>query len=497
MGYRSERDTAALLTVAEMAAADGAAIRDGTSGVVLMEAAGGVVAREIRQRWAPCPTVVLCGPGNNGGDGFVVARRLDAARWPVRVALIGARARLKGDAAAMARRWRGEVVPLAPQALGGAGLIVDAMFGAGLSRDIEGEVRAVVAAANDGAAPIIAIDVPSGVHGDTGAVWGIATEAVLTVNFFRRRPAHWLLPGRAHAGESVVGDIGIAETVLDELRPRLFENSPASWRHLYPWPVATGHKYDRGHAVVVSGGPGQTGAARLAARAALRIGAGLVTVAGPPAALIVNASQLTAIMTLSFAGADGLASLLEDRRKNAVLIGPGNGVGEGTRANVLAALAERCALVLDADALTSFADRPENLFAALHADCLLTPHEGEFARLFGDAGGRDKVSRARHAAATCGATLLLKGADTVVAAPDGRAVINGNAPPELATAGAGDVLSGLALGLMAQGMAAFEAGCAAAWLHGAAASQVGPGLIAEDLSEALPMVLRDLPVGRG
>ena len=240
MGYRSERDAAALLTVAEMAAADAAAIRDGTPGVVLMEVAGGAVAREIRQRWAPCPTVVLCGPGNNGGDGFVVARRLDAAGWPVRVALMGSRGRLKGDAAAMAGRWRGEVVPLAPQALGGAGLIVDAMFGAGLARDIEGEARAVVAAANDGAAPIIAIDVPSGVHGDTGAVWGIATEAVLTVNFFRRRPAHWLLPGRVHVGESVVGDIGIAETVLDELRPRLFENCPALWRHLYPWPRADG-----------------------------------------------------------------------------------------------------------------------------------------------------------------------------------------------------------------------------------------------------------------
>ena len=496
MRYRSERDAAALLTVAEMAAADAAAIRDGTPGVALMEAAGGAVAREIRKRWAPCPTVVLCGPGNNGGDGFVVARRLDAAGWPVRLALMGALGRLQGDAAVMAGRWKGEVVPLAPAAVAGSGLIVDGLFGAGLARDIEGEARAVVAAANDGAAPIVAIDVPSGVHGDTGAIWGIATEAALTVSFFRRRPAHWLFPGRAHAGESVVGDIGIAESVLDELRPRLFENRPALWRDLYPWPRPAGHKYDRGHAVVISGGPGQTGAARLAARAALRIGAGLVTVAGPPAALIVNASQLTAVMTLSFAGAEGLTRLLEDRRKNAVLIGPGNGVGEGTRANVRAALATRRAAVLDADALTSFADRAEDLFTTLHANCLLTPHDGEFARLFGEAGGRDKVARVRHAAATCGAPVLLKGADTVVAAPDGRAVINTNAPPELATAGAGDVLGGLALGLMAQGMAAFEAGCAAAWAHGAAASHLGPGLIAEDLSDALPTVLRDL-AGRG
>ena len=501
MRYRSERG-AALLTVAEMAAADAFAIRGGTPGVALMEAAGGAVARELRMRWTPRPTLVLCGPGNNGGDGFVVARHLKAAGWPVRLGLMGEVARLKGDAALMAGRWDGEVHPLSPDLIDGSGVIVDGLFGAGLARDLEGPVRAVVEVANASGAAIVAIDVPSGIHGDTGAVWGIAMNADVTVNFFRRRPAHWLFPGRDYAGEVVVADIGIPEAVLDELKPTLFANSPALWGECFPRPRLAGHKYDRGHAVIVSGTVGRTGAARLAARAALRVGAGLVTVAGPPQSLLVNASQLTAVMTASFEGATGLGELLDDRRKNAILLGPGNGVGEETRENVKAALATGRACALDADALTSFAECPEELFSRLHADCLLTPHDGEFNRLLGAAEPRaDKIVRTRAAAERSGATVLLKGADTVVAAPDGRAVINGNAPPELATAGAGDVLGGLVLGLMAQGMPAYDAGCAAAWLHGAAAESFGPGLIAEDLSDALPAVLRELlaalPVGGG
>ena len=491
-----DRTAHALLSVAEMAVADAAAIAGGTPGARLMETAGAAVAREIRARFAPCPVAVLCGPGNNGGDGFVTARHLAEAGWEVNVALMGETGALKGDAATMAESWIGAVTPLSPAALEGCGLIVDALFGAGLAREISGEPRAVVEAANAHGAPAVAVDVPSGMHGDSGRAWGAAIDASLTVTFFRAKPGHWLYPGRALCGETVVVDIGIPEAVLAGIAPTLWANDPALWGAEYPWPKSAGHKYDRGHAVSVSGGPGTTGAARLGARAALRSGAGLVTVACPPDALAINASQLTTVMTRSFDGVEGFRALLEDQRKNAVLLGPGNGVGEATRRNVLAALEAGRSCVLDADALTSFAGQPQVLFRAVGkgAACLLTPHDGEFARLFGEtiAGDLDKVARTRQAAAGSGACVLLKGPDTVIAAPDGRAVINTNAPPELATAGAGDVLAGIALGLMAQGMPAFEAAAAAAWLHGAAAQALGPGLIAEDLSDALPPVLRAL-----
>ena len=485
-----------LLTVAEMAAADAATIAGGTPGARLMEAAGAAVAGEIRARFAPCRVAVLCGPGNNGGDGFVVVRHLAEAGWAPTIALMGAVGALKDDAAAMAARWKGAVAPLSPTVLKGHDLVVDALFGAGLARELAGEARALVEAANAHPAPAVAIDVPSGVHGDSGRVWGAAIAAALTVTFFRAKPGHWLYPGRALCGETVVADIGIPNSVLAEIAPTLWANDPALWAARYPWPKPEGHKYDRGHALAVSGGAETTGAARLAARAALRAGAGLVTVACPPDAVAINAAQLTTVMTRSFDGVEGFRALLEDRRKNAVLLGPGNGVGEATRRNVLAALEAGKACVLDADALTSFSGQPQALFRAVGsgAACLLTPHDGEFARLFGEtiADDLDKVARARAAAETSGACVLLKGPDTVIAAPDGRAVINTNAPAELATAGAGDVLAGLALGLMAQGMPPFEAASAAAWLHGEAAQALGPGLIAEDLSDALPPILRAL-----
>ncbi|MFQ5985149.1 MAG: NAD(P)H-hydrate dehydratase [Alphaproteobacteria bacterium] len=480
----------AVLTVAEMYAADRAAMEGGVSGETLMENAGRAIAAAVRERWSPCAAVVVCGPGNNGGDGFVVARLLDEAGWSVRLALLGEREELKGDAAVMAGRWRGKVLALDPSVLDGADLVVDALFGAGLARPLDGTAREMVEAVGARGLPCVAVDVPTGVHGDTGEVLGAAARASLTVTFFRRKPGHLLLPGRALAGEVVVADIGIPEAVLRSMEMRLHMNGPELWLEKYPWPRIDDHKYRRGHAVVVGGGPASTGAARLAARAALRVGAGLVTVATPAEALAVYAGQLTAVMTALVPDDDAFAALLADPRKNAVLLGPGTGVTETTRRRVLAALGAGKACVLDADAITAFKDAPQDLLKELSTTSLLTPHEGEFARLFAVEG--DKVRRARAAAKRCGATVLLKGADTVIAAPDGRAVINANAPPELATAGAGDVLAGLALGLMAQDLAPFEAACAAAWLHGEAGKAVGPGLIAEDLSEALPGVLRRL-----
>ncbi len=477
-----------LLTVDEMSRAERAAIASGVTGKTLMEAAGGAVADTIRRRWSARPVAVLCGPGNNGGDGFVVARHLTNDGWPVTLALLGSRERLKGDAAAMAARWSGPIGELGADALEGAALVVDALFGAGLARPLEGAALAAIAAIAARALPSVAVDIPSGVHGDSGEVLGMAPRAAVTVTFCRRKPGHLLLPGRLHAGTVIVADIGIADELVDALGPSIHENAPALWLEGYPRPRLSDHKYRRGHAIVVGGGMASSGAARMAARAALRVGAGLVTVACPPDALGLYAAQQTAVMNRPVADAAALSAFLADGRKNAVLIGPGCGVDEETRRKTLAVLGAGRATVLDADSLTAFKNNNNQLINELSSSCLLTPHEGEFARLFEFSG--DKLSRARAAASGTGSHVLLKGGDTVIAAPDGRVAINSNAPVWLATAGAGDVLAGLALGLLAQGMGCFEAGCAATWLQSDAASQIGPGLIAEDLPEALPGVLR-------
>jgi len=471
-----------ILTTAQMAKADAFAVAQGTPSLTLMENAGRAVADAITARFRPCAVTVLCGPGNNGGDGFVVARLLHEEGFSVRVAHD---AEPKGDAAAMSALWKGTRAALTPAVLDGARLVVDALFGAGLSRPLEGAAAQVMEALKD--LPVVAVDMPSGVSGDSGAPLGaVHVTAALTVTFFRKKPGHLLLPGRALCGEIVLADIGIPDAAADT---QLFENTPALWR--YPHPKAASHKYDRGHAVAVSGGATATGAARLAARGALRVGAGLVTVASPPGALAVNAAHLTAIMLKPFEGAAGLADMLADKRLNAVVIGPGLGVGGETRALVDVALKSGAAVVLDADALTSYRDDPEALFNRLHDRCVLTPHAGEFERLFPGLleEAADKVAAVRAAAARAGAVVLLKGGDTVIAAPSGKAVINANAPPNLATAGAGDVLAGFIAGLLAQGLGAFDAAACGAWLHGAAAERFGPGLIAEDLPEILPEVL--------
>lgn len=478
----------ALLTTAEMGEADRLTIAGGVPGMVLMERAGAAVAEEIRQRYAPCPTAILCGPGNNGGDGFVVARHLAASGWPVRLGLLGARDRHKGDAAEAAAQWNGATEGLTPALLDGVGLVVDAFFGAGLARPVEGVARLLLEAAAVAKQPVVAVDTPSGVHGDTGADQG-AIQAALTVTFERKKPGHLLLPGRSLCGEVVVREIGLDPVALTRIAPRCWENGPALWQDALPRLTSGGHKYSRGHALVLGGYP-MTGAARLAARSTARLGAGLVSVAVPELGFPIYAAALTSIMVRMLKGAGDLDTLLGDARFNALLLGPGAGVTPGTRAQALALLATGRATLLDADALTVFADDPAALFKARRGPLVLTPHEGEFRRLFPGEG--DKLSRARKAAAASGAVVLLKGADTVIAAPDGRAAINANAPPSLATAGAGDVLAGMILGLLAQQMPAFEAACAGCWIHGAAAAEFGPGLIAEDLPELAPTVLRRL-----
>jgi ADP-dependent NAD(P)H-hydrate dehydratase / NAD(P)H-hydrate epimerase len=488
-----------LLTTDEMAEADRLAMAGGIPGIDLMERAGRAVAdataKMLRQR-----VTVVVGPGNNGGDGFVAARCLSEDGFLVRLCFVGEPKALKGDAAVAAARWRGAIEEASPAALAGGDVIIDALFGAGLRRDVEGLSRVMVEAMNASDIPVVAVDLPSGVNGTSGAVMGTAVNATRTVTFFRRKTGHVLLPGRQHCGTVEVSDIGIPAYVLEKIRPRTFADGPELWAHYWPRPTLQGHKYSRGHAVIVSGGPSTTGAARLAARGALRAGAGLATIASPREALTINAAESVAVMVRPVEGAEELGAFLSDKRRNAVVLGPGAGVGPGMREQVFAGLASQAAVVLDADALTSFSDQPDSLATAIgrrsNQNVVLTPHEGEFARLFKDIykspQDNSKVEKTRLAAQFCAAIVVYKGADTVIAAPDGRAAIADNAPPSLATAGSGDVLSGIIAGLMAQGMQSFEAACAGVWLHGEAGREFGPGLISEDLPEMLPRVYRRL-----
>ena len=493
--------TTELLTTAEMAEADRLTIAAGTPGIELMENAGRAVADVVAAAHPTAvPVLVVAGPGNNGGDGFVTARVLRERGYPVRLLLLGDVGRLKGDAALTANRWGGPTAPATAADIAGEGVIVDALFGAGLDRPVEGAVRALIEAMNSAAAKIYAVDLPSGINGTSGAVQGVAVRASETTTFFRRKTGQLLLPGRLNCGKLRVADIGIAPRVLAQIKPNTFHNAPGLWGRAFPIPRVEGHKYGRGHAVVASGGISSTGAARLAARGALRAGAGLVTIASPRAALAVNAATNLAIMVRPVDGAGELTAFMSDPRRNVLVLGPGGGVGGEMREMVLAALGVDCAVVLDADALTSFCEEPQTLLTAIqgHFDgaAVLTPHAGEFSRLFETlpdiAQAGSKLAQARQAAASARAIVLLKGPDTVVAAPDGRAAIADNGSPWLASAGSGDVLAGLLAGLLAQGMPCFEAAAAAVWLHGEAGTEVGPGLIAEDLPEAVPRIYRHL-----
>lgn len=480
-----------VLTVAELTAADRASAEAGVSVRVLMERAGTAVAEALQRRWPAGEVVVLCGPGNNGGDGFVAARKLAEAGRSVRVVLLGEREALTGAAAEAAADWTGPVEPLSLDAVEGAAVVVDALFGAGLARPLEGPARETLRRA-EAHAPILAVDLPSGLNGDTGAVQGYAPQAALTVTFHRKKPAHLLHPGAVLCGEVQVADIGLPAPADGAL----FENGPAAWGAAYPWPAVDVHKHRRGRLMVVAGGPLQGGAARLAARGGLRVGAGLVTVLCAPEAAPAHAARLDAVMLRAFETELELEQLAANA--DACVIGPAAGLGEATVANVEALAQTGAALVLDADALTVFRDEPDELFSMLDRDDVLTPHAGEFERLFPGllVEAPERISAAREAARRADAVVLLKGPDTVIAAPDGRALINGNGSPWLATAGSGDVLAGFVAGLIAQGMDSFHAAGAAVWLHAEVARRHGPGLIAEDLPERLPAVLADLYAAR-
>ncbi|MCA3734939.1 MAG: NAD(P)H-hydrate dehydratase [Phenylobacterium sp.] len=473
-----------ILTVAEMAQADRDAVARGATVSQLMQKAGRAVARAVEARFAKQPVRVICGPGDNGGDGYVAACDLAARGWPVTVEAL---ASPETDASREARaRWTG---PIDPWGRGGdETLVIDALFGAGLNRPLDAAVIRRLEPLVAGAHQVVAVDVPSGLSGDTGRPVGAwALSAVLTVTFQARKPAHVLLPGRERCGEIVVADIG-----LGEVSSRLFENDPGLWLGRFPWPSTEGHKHSRGRLGVVSGGPWRTGAARLAARAGLRAGAGLVTVVSPRDALAVNAAHLEAVMLVAADTDDEIEDVCAEM--DAVVVGPAAGVDDATRDKVLALGRTGAALVVDADAITVFRTSPADLFSLLDVDDVLTPHAGEFERLFPGllAASDTRIAAAREGARRAGAVVLLKGGDTVIAHPDGRAAVTLNAPPWLATAGSGDVLAGFISGLLAQGVSGFDAACAGAWIHAEAAERFGPGLISEDLPDLAPQVLSDL-----
>lgn len=486
-----------VLSTDKMGKADQITIDDlllhGKSGTQLMEIAGLSVAREIIGHSGGRRALILCGPGNNGGDGFVIARHLYEAGWEVELALLGEAENLSGEARIMADKWHGEILAISAELINDQDVIVDAIFGTGLTREISGTLMKIIELANKSQAFKVAVDMPSGIMGDTGEILGCAFKAHKTVTFCRKKPAHLLYPGKIHCGEVVISDIGISERTLEEVEPDIFENDPDLWQENLPSLKVDGHKYHRGHAVVVSGGMANTGASRLAAIAALRVGAGLVSVSSPEDALGTHAAHLTAVMIRKRAE---LSRDLKDGRLNAWCIGPAAGINRETRKNVIDIIKAGKRCVFDADALSVFEEGPMELFEGIKSneksDCVLTPHGGEFARLFPYLKDNDKLTAAREAAKLSGAVIIYKGADTVIAAPDGRAVICANAPPTLATAGSGDILAGLVSGLMAQNMGGFYAACAAVWISGECANEFGAGLISEDLPSLIPRVLKSL-----
>ncbi len=565
-----------LLTAAQMRAIEAVAIASGqVTGLELMERAGRGVVEAIFAEWPELAAtshraVVLCGPGGNGGDGFVVARLLKEWGWEVEVFLYGEPSRMPQDTRANYERWLGmgevgavsndptrEEVDAQCKLVRSADVFVDAVFGIGLSRAVpaiwpmvslfNSEINDIFWPTGEIVSPrIVSIDFVTGLCADSGRqhAWPIGVQmtkfaAHLTVTFHRPKIGHYLDLGPKYSNRLRVVDIGLPSGP--------HENEPSHWRKpdspvkltfspVDDWfafdQIKKGfqhHKYAHGHALILSGPSGHGGAARLAARGALRIGAGVVTVGCPPDAIPENAARLDAVMLRSVAGADDLAGVLEDGRINALCIGPGMGVGAREVELVRAALESRGtprptgagagvntenvgrgvprrSVVLDADALTILSQIPD-LFAMLHEGCVLTPHAGEFARLFPDIAEKlaapatkgpaySKVDATREAAKRAGCVVLYKGADTVIADPSGRCSINSahydRAAPWLATAGSGDVLAGFITGLMARGFAPMQAVETAAWLHVECARSFGPGLIAEDLPEELPKVLRAL-----
>lgn len=483
-----------LLTPAQMNVADRMAIDSGVPGIELMEAAGSFLAEVVRDQFKETQRVlIVCGPGNNGGDGFVLARLLREKKRHVDLHVPLGTEGFSGDAKIAFERLHGNVQILKNPDWNSYDLIVDALFGAGLSKDVSGTLADLISNINAATASVLAVDLPSGINGETGAICGTAVRANATATFFRLKPGHLLLPGKSHCGVTRVGQIGIPHKVLDQIEPDTYHNVPGLWLKRFPVHRTSQHKYSRGHTLALSGPISKSGAARLMATAALRMGSGLVTLVAASDVLPVHASRLDSVMFTESNNLEELREILADSRINCIAMGPGLDPDETTREMVREVLISDRNTVLDAGALSAFAQDADILFRAARGrnqGLVFTPHSGEFAKLFGHSIElSSRTEMARKAASKTGAVVVLKGADTVVADSAGRAAITSNAPPWLATAGSGDVLTGMIAALLAQGMPAFEAACAAVWIHGEAANRLGPGLISSDLDQGVKEIV--------
>lgn len=471
-----------IISANQMYEADRKTIESGVAGLKLMENAGRLVAEIICENYDFSSVAVLCGAGNNGGDGFVAAHFLKKAGKNVDVFCVSD-GDLKGDAEKAFNKYKIAAKNLNKADFSSYDVIVDAIFGIGLTRNLKSDVLKLIEKVNAVKAIKVAVDIASGLNANTGEIMGAAFKADLTISFSRKKFGHVLMPGKEYSGEVLVADIGIDEKYILEQKINYFENTIDLWREKINYPKFSDHKYSRGHTLVLGGGIEKTGAATLASYAALRAGSGVVTIAAEKNVLPVYAAKVNSIMLREVSTQKDFESILSDERINSYVIGPGAGVDNKTKAKVLMALQAGKNCVLDADALTVFQKKPEDLFDSINNNVVITPHEGEFARIFGSGG--NKISRAEKAAKISGAVVVLKGSDTIIASPDGRVVINTNAPAYLATAGSGDVLSGIIAGLVASGTDMFSAACAGVWLHGQAANIAGCGMISEDLVYAV------------
>ncbi|MDB1135730.1 NAD(P)H-hydrate dehydratase [Candidatus Anaplasma sp. TIGMIC] len=436
----------------------------------LISRAGAAVTEEITARFPKSSALVLCGPGNNGKDGVAVARLLRDLGWQVRV--VG---------------YKSNMLDVPPVQFDNfetsESIIVDAVFGLGLSRPIEDDLRKVIYKINESGKPVVSIDLPTGINGDTGEIMGSAVRSDLTVTFSCLKFGHVISPGRYYSGEVSIKDIG-----LQVCSATAYYNTPCLWSGLIPRPSHESHKYNRGYAVVCSPGIRAVGAVKLAALAALRTCPGAVAVACNDNEIALYASALTSVMYKQH------DKIMRDRRVTAVLIGPGCEEEEvELRTKVLEVLRDQDrSYVLDAGALSVFQGCSDMLFNGINGrKAVLTPHEGEFRRIFPDLSG-GTVERAKKAAKMSGAIVVLKGHDTVIASPDGRVAVNNNAPSALATIGSGDVLAGIITGLVASGMDAFYAACCGVWVHGECGKKYRLGLIADDIVCGIPEVLSSL-----
>tara|TARA_B100001105_G_scaffold252249_1_gene243430 strand:+ start:1905 stop:3404 length:1500 start_codon:yes stop_codon:yes gene_type:complete len=487
-----------VLTSEQMYRADFLASKNGISSYQLMRNAGKRIAREIIKKHQKGRVLILCGRGNNGGDGFVVARLLSARGWPVQVGILKSLKKMKDDALRASEEWEGVTfelsLPQLKKRINGCSVVVDALFGIGLNRPVKENIKGLINAINKSEIPCVSIDIPSGIDADSGKILGTAIKANETISFFRPKLGHILFPGREYSGNLIISDIGIPDSVIQKIKPTIFLNSPKLWNKKFPWPSYQDHKYSRGHALVM-GGEEMTGAARLAARACLRIGSGLVTIAANKSSSKIYKMEMPEILSVTVDSLHDLKKIISDKRKNVFLVGPGIGVSRLSSKKVLLLLSKKRPCVLDADAISAFKDSPKKLFKSVFPRCVLTPHEGEFARLFPKIAKRkniNKVAKCVLAAFDANGVVLLKGSDTVISRPDGLSVVNCNAPPTLATAGSGDVLAGIITGLIAQGMNSFDASVSGAWIHGEAAKLFGPGLVADDLPNLIPLVLKKI-----